>query len=150
MSVGEGAPGDPLDHLGSYPILADDFAAAGSVSIAIKNLLKNLGFPPPVLRRVAIIAFEAEMNVVMYGGGGEMAVQLSPQTVRLIVSDKGPGINDLGLAMQEGWSTATPEMRERGFGAGMGLPNIKRNSDRLDIRTVPGQGTRLTAEIDLA
>lgn len=147
---GNGEPSQGgLDALGSYAILADDFAAAGSVSIAVKNLLKGLGFPPPVLRRVAIIAFEAEMNVVMYGNGGDMAVFLSPKTVRLVVSDHGPGIADLSLAMQEGWSTATPEMRERGFGAGMGLPNIKRNSDRLDIATGHGQGTSLTAEIDL-
>ncbi len=142
------APGQP-ELLGSFPVPGGDFAAAGSVSIVVKNILKDLGFPASMLRRVAIIAFEAEMNLVMYGGGGEMQLLLSPATVRLVVRDQGPGIADLELAMQEGWSTATPEMRERGFGAGMGLPNIKRNSDRLDIQTTPGQGTILTAEVDL-
>ena len=78
---------------------------------------------------------------------GEMSVYLSPQAVRLVISDQGPGIPDLGLAMQEGWSTATPEMREMGFGAGMGLPNIKRNSDQLAIDTAPGRGTSLRVDI---
>ncbi len=142
---GEAAP----EYLQSFTIVGGDFAAAGSVSIAAKNLLKAVGFPAPVLRRVAIVAFEAEMNVVMYGGGGELAVYLSPTTVRLVISDQGPGIGDLELAMQEGWSTATPQMREMGFGAGMGLPNIKKNSDRLTIDTAPGKGTRLQVEIDL-
>jgi anti-sigma regulatory factor (Ser/Thr protein kinase) len=138
-----------LEFLKSFPIQGGDFAAAGSVSIAAKNLLKAIGFPAPLLRRAAIVAFEAEMNVVMYGGGGELAVYLSPATVRLVISDQGPGIGDLSLAMQEGWSTATPQMREMGFGAGMGLPNIKKNADRLTIDTAPGQGTRVQADFDL-
>lgn len=147
------APPPPEDRgpefLESYVITAGDYAGAGQVSIAVKNLLKEVGFTADILRRVAIVAFEAEMNVVMYGGGGGMSVFLSPQTVRLVIEDQGPGIPDLGLAMQEGWSTATPEMREMGFGAGMGLPNIKRNSTRLVIDTAPGRGTRLQVEIDL-
>lgn len=135
--------------LQSFVIGANDYAGAGQVSIAVKNLLKEAGFAADLLRRVAIVAFEAEMNAVMYGGGGTMSVYLSPVTVRLVIADEGPGIPDLSLAMQEGWSTATPEMREMGFGAGMGLPNIKRNSTRLEIVTGPGQGTRLQVEIDL-
>ena len=142
--------GQAPEFLQAFTIAAGDFAGAGQVSIAVKNLLKEVGFAADRLRRVAIVAFEAEMNVVMYGGGGGMSVYLSPVLVRLVVEDQGPGIPDLDLAMQEGWSTATPEMREMGFGAGMGLPNIKRNSDRLDIQTSPGRGTRLTAEIILA
>jgi anti-sigma regulatory factor (Ser/Thr protein kinase) len=138
-----------LELIQSFPIQAGDFAAAGSVSISAKNVLKAIGFPAPLLRRAAIVAFEAEMNVVMYGGGGELAVYLSPTTVRLVISDQGPGIGDISLAMQEGWSTATPQMREMGFGAGMGLPNIKRNADRLVIDTSPGKGTRLQADFDL-
>lgn len=148
------APPPPEDRgpefLQAFAIAAGDFAGAGQVSIAVKNLLKEVGFAADILRRVAIVAFEAEMNVVMYGGGGSMSVFLSPCTVRLVIEDQGPGIPELDLAMQEGWSTATPEMREMGFGAGMGLPNIKRNSSRLVIDTGPGRGTRLQVEIDLS
>ncbi|MCB2189577.1 MAG: anti-sigma regulatory factor [Deltaproteobacteria bacterium] len=137
------------EHLDTFTIQKDDFASAGSVSISIKNVLKGIGLPAELLRRVAIVAFEAEMNVVMYGGGGEMRLFVSPEMVRLMVMDQGPGIPDLELAMTEGWSTATPEMREMGFGAGMGLPNIRKNTDRLSIDTSPGRGTTLLAEIDL-
>jgi anti-sigma regulatory factor (Ser/Thr protein kinase) len=147
MNQQEPEDGGEPEFLRAFTIQAGDFAGAGNVSIAVKNLLKELGFPPEVLRRAAIAAFEAEMNVVMYGGGGQMEVYLSPRAVRLVISDQGPGIPDLDLAMQEGWSTATPEMREMGFGAGMGLPNIKRNSDGLRIDTAPGQGTRLQVDI---
>jgi anti-sigma regulatory factor (Ser/Thr protein kinase) len=130
-------------------IKGDDFASAGSVSITVKNILKEVGCAPPVLRRVAIVAFEAEMNVVMYGGGGSLELHLAHNLVRLIINDQGPGIADLDLAMQEGWSTATDAMREMGFGAGMGLPNIQRHADRLDVETGPGQGTKLIVDIDL-
>ena len=147
MSQPPSQEGGAPEFLQAFAIHAGDFASAGQVSIAVKNLLKQVGFQAEMLRRVAIVAFEAEMNVVMYGGGGEMSVYLSPQAVRLVISDQGPGIPDLDLAMQEGWSTATPEMREMGFGAGMGLPNIKRNSDRLSIDTGPGRGTRLQVDI---
>lgn len=143
------SPGDQPEFIQKYPIEGGDFVAAGSVSINVKNLLKGIGFPSPVIRRVAIVAFEAEMNVVMYGGGGELRLFVSPRRIRLEVADQGPGIADLDLAMQEGWSTATPEMRERGFGAGMGLPNMKRNSDRLKIETGPQRGTTVRAEFDI-
>lgn len=133
----------------AMPIKGGDFAAAGTVSMAVKNLLKQVGCSPEVMRRAAIVAFEAEMNVVVYGGGGQLRVCLEPRLLRLEVSDQGPGIANLELAMTEGWSTAPPEVREMGFGAGMGLPNIKKNSDRLNIDTAPGQGTSLVAEIDL-
>lgn len=133
----------------SFTVDGGDFAAAGSVSIAVKNIIKDIGFDQDIVRRAAIVAFEAEMNVVMYGGGGEMSLYLAPHLVRLVIKDQGPGIPDLDLAMQEGWSTATPEMRERGFGAGMGLPNMERSSDRLSIDTGPGRGTTLTAEFDI-
>ncbi|MEW5913709.1 MAG: ATP-binding protein [Thermodesulfobacteriota bacterium] len=139
----------PLQLVQTFTIKGDDFAAAGSVSLAVKRLLKEVGFPPDALRRVAITAFEAEMNVVMYGGGGEVELLLAPGTARLVVRDHGPGIPDLDLAMQEGWSTATAAMREMGFGAGMGLPNIRRNATRFNIDTAPGQGTTLTADIDI-
>lgn len=139
----------PLELVRTFSIKGDDFAAAGSVSLAIKKMLKEVGFPPDALRRVAIAAFEAEMNVVMYGGGGEVHLFLAPGTARLVVQDHGPGIANLDLAMQQGWSTATAAMREMGFGAGMGLPNIRKNSTRFNINSVPGQGTTLTADIDI-
>ncbi len=143
-------PGEAaLELLQSFSIKGDDFASAGSVSLAIKRMLKEVGFPDEALRRVAISAFEAEMNVVMYAGGGEIRLYLAPGTVRLKVEDQGPGIDDLELAMQEGWSTATRQMREMGFGAGMGLPNIQKNADRLEVETVPGTGTTLTIDIDI-
>jgi anti-sigma regulatory factor (Ser/Thr protein kinase) len=133
----------------SFAIKGNDFITAGRVSIAVKNLLKGAGLPSEILRRAAIVAYEAEMNVVMYGGGGKCSLYLSPAMIRLVVEDQGPGIGDLKLAMQEGWSTATQQMREMGFGAGMGLPNIKKNADRLKIDTALGLGTKVQAEIDL-
>ena len=138
-----------LELLQVFPIKGDDFAAAGSVSLTIKRMLKEVGFPNEALRRVANSAFEAEMNVVMYAGSGEIKLYLAPGMVRLVIKDQGPGIPDLELAMQEGWSTATRQMREMGFGAGMGLPNIKKNADRFQVETTPGRGTTLTADIDI-
>lgn len=127
----------------SFPIKGGDFAHAGTASVKVKNILKEVGYDPSVIRRVAVAAYEAEMNVVMYGGGGEMRIQIHPDHVFLVIEDAGPGIPDVEAAMQEGYSTATDEMREMGFGAGMGLPNIKRNSDVFDIITGVNEGTRL-------
>ncbi|MBN2417161.1 ATP-binding protein [bacterium] len=127
----------------TFTIKKDDFANAGEASVQIKNILKDVGFDSSVIRRVAVASYEAEMNVVMYGGGGNVRLAVNPDNVMLVVEDKGPGIPDVDQAMQEGFSTATDEMREMGFGAGMGLPNIKRNSDDLKIITSPDSGTRL-------
>ena len=131
-----------------FEIVGDDFSSAGSVSIAVKNLVKEVGFSPELVRRVAIAAFEAEMNVVMYGGGGFLELHITSDKVQLVIKDLGPGIPDLELAMQEGWSTATPEMREMGFGAGMGLPNMKKNSNRMEVTTEEGRGTTVLLEMD--
>ncbi len=120
-----------------------DFANAGRASTAIKNILKRLGISAAVVRRVAIASYEAEMNVVMYATVGQMRLRVSPTEVTLEVIDTGPGIEDIELAMQEGYSTATQEMREMGFGAGMGLPNIRRNADEFVIDSEVGRGTRL-------
>lgn len=126
-----------------YAIQGWDFAKAGEASCEIKNLLKEIGIPQDVIRRVAIAAYEAEMNVVMFAYRGKLRCQISPTEVKITLEDEGPGIGDVELAMQEGFSTATPEMREMGFGAGMGLPNIKRNSDFFDISSAVGRGTKL-------
>jgi serine/threonine-protein kinase RsbT len=126
-----------------YNVLGRDFANAGKVSTSIKDTLKRLGINPAVVRRVAIVSYEAEMNLVMYALRGRVVLSVSPDAVTLKIDDEGPGIPNIELAMQEGYSTATPEMREMGFGAGMGLPNIKKNADQFDIRSEVGQGTSL-------
>ncbi len=126
-----------------FVIEGKDFFNAGKASIEIKAILRELGIDPGVIRRAAIAAYEAEMNVVMYAERGIFTFGMTPEEITMAVDDKGPGIPDVDLAMQEGYSTATNEMREMGFGAGMGLPNIKKNSDKFFIRSVVGKGTRL-------
>lgn len=126
-----------------FPVTGGDFAKAGAVACRIKDLLKDLGLNAKAVRRAAIASYEAEMNVIMYAREGQMSLAVSPREVRIAVDDRGPGIADVELAMTEGYSTATPEMRELGFGAGMGLPNIKRNADVFRIDSQPGRGTRL-------
>lgn len=131
----------------TYSILGRDYANAGKVSTQIKDMLKSLGVHPAVVRRVAIVSYEAEMNLVMYATRGKVLLNISSEEITLLVDDEGPGIPDVKLAMQEGYSTATPEMREMGFGAGMGLPNIKRNADEFDISSEIGRGTRLFVRV---
>ena len=126
-----------------FPVKGGDFAKAGTVACLIKDLLKDLGLDTKSVRRAAIASYEAEMNVIMYAREGRVSLAVTPREVRIVVDDRGPGIADIDLAMTEGYSTATPEMRELGFGAGMGLPNIKRNADIFLIDSEAGEGTRL-------
>jgi len=133
-----------------YSISGRDFNNAGRVSTAIKNTLKSLGVSATVVRRVAIVTYEAEMNIVMYATRGRMTLKVNPQTVTLDAEDEGPGIENVSLAMQEGYSTATAEMREMGFGAGMGLPNMVRNADIFDITSEMGHGTRVHIQVNQA
>ncbi|HOW85885.1 MAG TPA: ATP-binding protein [Candidatus Aminicenantes bacterium] len=126
-----------------FQVKGGDFANAGAAACAIKELLKEFGLSPRTVRRAAVAAYEAEMNVIMYARKARIGLAVTPREVRLVVDDRGPGIADVELAMTEGYSTATAEMRELGFGAGMGLPNIKKNSDRFEIVSEPGRGTRL-------
>jgi serine/threonine-protein kinase RsbT len=130
-----------------YQVLGRDFTNAGKVSTAIKDTLKRLGVNPTVVRRVAIVSYEAEMNVVMYATRGRVLLNVSRDDVTLKINDEGPGIPDVALAMQEGYTTATHEMREMGFGAGMGLPNIQRNADEFKIDSEVGQGTQLFVRV---
>ncbi|MBW1774658.1 MAG: ATP-binding protein [Deltaproteobacteria bacterium] len=127
----------------SFNIKARDFAKAGEGSLQIQSLLKSIGFDPDLIRRISICAYEAEMNVVMHGGDGEILLTVGPRNIVLEVSDDGPGIKDVELALREGYSTATEEYREMGFGAGMGLPNINKNADSLEIDSPEGQGAHL-------
>ena len=131
----------------SFTIQGKHFFDAGRVSTEIKSMLKELGIRGEIVRRVAIATYEAEMNVVMYAFEATVTLELTPRAIRIVVNDRGPGIPDVKLAMQEGFSTATPEMREMGFGAGMGLPNIQRNSDEFHIGSVVGIGTKLEITI---
>lgn len=130
-----------------FDIMGGDFTNAGRVSTAIKDTLKRLGVSPLIVRRVAIASYEAEMNVVMYARRATCSLRVSPDWVTIEMNDSGPGIEDIQLAMQEGYSTATLEMREMGFGAGMGLPNIKKNSDEFDVTSEVGRGTRLLIRV---
>lgn len=133
----------------SFDVVGGDFLSAGKASTGIKAILREIGIDASVIRRVAIAAYEAEMNVVLYARKGVMRLKVTPKDVRIAVEDEGDGIADIDLAMQEGYSTASDEIRELGFGAGMGLPNIKRNADEFSISSVPGSGTRLEMLIGL-
>ena len=130
-----------------FSVNGRDFEKAGEASTQIKALLKELDVDPHVIRRAVVVAFEAEMNVVMYAREGRVTFVLTDEDVGILVEDRGPGIQNLALAMQEGWSTATDEMREMGFGFGMGLPNIQRNSDSFEIRSRVGEGTVVDSRI---
>jgi anti-sigma regulatory factor (Ser/Thr protein kinase) len=133
----------------SFAIRGRDFERAGEASTEIKSLLKELEIDPAVIRRTVVIAFEAEMNIVMYADEGTVTFVLTDEDIGVEVADRGPGIPDLDLALQEGWSTATDEMREMGFGFGMGLPNIRRNSDEFSVKSRVGEGTVVSSRISL-
>ena len=124
-----------------YDVPGDDFTRAGEASGNVKQVLKQLGFAPGIIRRVAISMYEGEINMVIHAGGGEADVDITPQQIHICLRDHGPGIPDLELAMREGYSTAPERIRELGFGAGMGLPNMKKYSDQMNIDTNPGGTT---------
>lgn len=130
-----------------YDVPGDDFTRAGEASSAVKRKLKQLGFQPDVIRRVAIAMYEGEINMVIHAGGGEADVEILPDRVTAVLTDHGPGIPDVEQAMQEGWSTAPDNVRNLGFGAGMGLPNIKKYTDQMDIQTEVGKGTVMTMTV---
>jgi anti-sigma regulatory factor (Ser/Thr protein kinase) len=130
-----------------FTIRGGDFLNAGESSCKIRNTLREIGIDSDIIRRIAIAAYEAEMNVVMYAESGIMSINVYREEILLTIDDKGPGIEDIDLAMQPGYSTATEEMREMGFGAGMGLPNMKKNADRFTITSKVGEGTRIEIRI---
>lgn len=124
-----------------YNVDGENFASAGEASESVKMKLKQLGLPAAVVRRVVIAMYEAEINMVIHADGGKVFVEIFPDRVELLLSDKGKGIENVELAMQEGYSTATDTVRSLGFGAGMGLPNMKKYSDLLEIKSTVGVGT---------
>lgn len=126
-----------------YDVAAGDFTRAGFASSSIKKALKQLGVSPVVVKRVVIAVYEAEVNIVAHANGGRITADIEPDGINVVLADTGPGIPDVEKAMQKGFSTASKEVREMGFGAGMGLPNIKENADSLRIETEVGKGTTL-------
>jgi len=132
-----------------FDVSGEDFTRAGEASGKVKAKLKQLGIAPDAVRRVAIALYEGEINLVIHAGGGEIDVEISPENIKMVLSDKGPGIADVEKAMTEGFSTATESIRSLGFGAGMGLPNMKKYSDEMKIDTKLGEGTRIFMQINL-
>mgnify|MGYP000854937630 CR=1 FL=1 len=124
-----------------FTVDGSDFTLAGETSSKVKKTLNQLGFNPAVVRRVAIAMYEGEINMVIHANGGVIDVDILPEEITVWLRDTGPGIPDVDRAMQEGYSTATNKVRELGFGAGMGLPNMKKYSDEMEIETELGVGT---------
>lgn len=133
----------------TYVIDGNDFTRAGEASSSVKNKLKMLGVASDVIRKTAIAMYEGEINMVIHADGGTITVTISDTDITMVLADTGPGIPDISQAMQEGFSTAREEVRSLGFGAGMGLPNMKRYSDEMHIDTVVGQGTTITMKVNL-
>jgi serine/threonine-protein kinase RsbT len=132
-----------------YDVNGDDFIHAGEASGSVKKALKQLGFEPDIIRRVAIAMYEGEINMVIHAGGGVADVDITPRRIDVSLSDRGPGIPDVELAMQEGYSTAPDNIRSLGFGAGMGLPNMKKYTDRITIHTAVGEGTTVHMAVEI-
>ena len=131
----------------SYDVPADDFTRAGEASSNVKSKLKIMGVKPELIRKVAIAMYEGEINMVIHALGGKIEVIVSPEEIDMILTDQGPGIEDIELAMQEGYSTAPENIRNLGFGAGMGLSNMKKYSDEMKIDSVVGVGTTVTMRV---
>ncbi|UCH79633.1 MAG: ATP-binding protein [Nitrospiraceae bacterium] len=134
---------------GSFQLIGGDFSIAGESSARLKSILTDLGVQEDIIRRASIATFEAEMNVIIYAAAGTLHYEISPRQIRITLVDMGPGIKDIDQAMQEGYSTAPDWVREMGWGAGMGLPNMKKNSDEFKIDSVVGEGTTVEMVINL-
>jgi anti-sigma regulatory factor (Ser/Thr protein kinase) len=133
----------------SYTVLEGEYARAGEASSAVKKVLKQLGVPAPVIRKIAIAMYEAEINMVIHANGGVVDVDILPDKVFIQLTDTGPGIPDIEMAKREGFSTASDEARDLGFGAGMGIPNMIRNSDFFNIKSEVGKGTTVEIAVNL-
>ena len=130
-----------------YPVDGGDLIEAGEASSKMKLTLKKLGLPPDIIRRASICMYEGEINMVIHAGGGQIDVDIAPDAVRMVLKDQGPGIQDISLAMQAGWSTAPDDVRSLGFGAGMGLPNMKKYTDEMKIESTVGVGTTVSMTV---
>ena len=133
----------------TFGVNGRDFDKAGETAAEIKKILKGIGVEPDVIHRAVVVAFEAEMNVVMYASEGTITFVLTEEDIKLEIADRGPGIEDIELALTEGYSTATDAMREMGFGFGMGLPNIRKNADDFRIESEVGKGTTVCTTVRL-
>ena len=132
-----------------FAVDGSDFTSAGQASVSVKKNLRQLGLSPEIIRRVSIAMYEGEINMVIHAKGGKAEVNVYEDRVEIILRDTGPGIKDINLAMQEGYSTATDNVRSLGFGAGMGLPNMKRYTDNMEIESVLGEGTTIKMTVNL-
>lgn len=133
----------------TFDVDGENFTSAGEASVAMKKNLRMLGVSPDIIRKVAIAMYEGEINMVIHAGGGTATVTIYPDCIEIVLDDKGPGIPDVDLAMKEGFSTASETIRSLGFGAGMGLPNMKKNSDSINIESTLGVGTKITMKINI-
>ena len=132
-----------------FDVDGSDFTSAGQASVQIKKNLRRLGISPEIIRRVSIAMYEGEINMVIHAGGGVADVSITEEYIEIVLTDKGPGIKDIDQAMQEGFSSAPDAVRSLGFGAGMGLPNMKRYTDYMHIDSVVGQGTTVTMRVNI-
>lgn len=132
-----------------FDVDGDDFTSAGQASVQIKKSLRQLGIAPDTIRRVSIAMYEGEINMVIHAGGGEADVSVSEDEIIIVLTDHGPGIPNIEQAMQEGFSTAPDAIRSLGFGAGMGLPNMKRYTDYMNIESEVGKGTTITMKVTI-
>ena len=133
----------------TFKVEGDDFTSAGHASVQVKKNLRQLGFDTEIIRKVSIAMYEGEINMVIHAGGGEAEVSVTEDYIEIFLQDHGPGIADIEKAMQAGYSTAPDTIRSLGFGAGMGLPNMKKNSDSMEITSTPGVGTRIVMRINI-
>ena len=131
-----------------YTVIEGDFVNAGKASSSVKKTLKQLNINPQIVKRVVVALYEAEVNAIAHAYGGTVSVDIDPDKIRMVVADKGPGIPDIAWAMEEGHSTARPEVRDMGFGAGMGLPNMQKNVDKLNVTSEVGVGTTVEMEVN--
>ncbi len=133
----------------SFDVDGRDFTSAGQASVKVKQNLRQIGIPAEIIRRVSVAMYEGEINMVIHAGGGKATVTVDENCITIELSDKGPGIKDINKAMQEGYSTASEQVRSLGFGAGMGLPNMKRYTDSMEINSVLGEGTQIIMKVNL-
>ena len=131
----------------TYQVDGGDLVQAGEASSQMKMTLKKLGLPPEIIRKASVCMYEGEINMVIHAGGGQIDVDIAPDAVRMVLKDQGPGIQDISLAMQAGWSTAPDDVRSLGFGAGMGLPNMKKYTDEMKIESTVGVGTTVSMTV---